>query len=666
MNRPLWLVVAAAAGLLTAVPVNAQAATSSTVTIVGPVTTVRPTDTPQGATAANLVAARNEFSSFQIVISAGSGGLQQPAVTLATPLTGAAGTIPADHVSIYGEANYTTTLASKAEGEPTGEWPDALIPTVDQFFGQTRRAFPATVAAGRNAVAWVDVLVPQDAAPGGYDGALRVTAGGLDSTVPVHLTVADFTLPSTSSLAGAFALNWAAPCYAFYGDNCQSHTADGWRVNAMFARAALDNRVTLSTPQYQPPVGADKAEFHTYIAPLLAGTAPTKLPGARLTAIGADLSWLSAWKAEAADDNFTDRVYVQVCDEPSGGGGDPATLWQRCKTNADQAHQGWPGVPVLVTAPIQEADKYGATSKINIMTVELTIMDNKPGEPYAGNQRPAYDNFVATPGNQVWMYLGCNSHGCDHAPHNDPYFNGWAGYTIDQPASEATAMGWLAYVYRTTGELYYETSLHLPTAWTNQYDFGGNGEGTLFYPGTPDRIGGTDPIPVESLRLKRIRDGYQAYEYLKYLSGHGKAADATAVATGLFPHGYDTVRTDAQIQQAHQQLVDLVIGTSSSPGHLSLSTPLAVSTSQPVTASFTVVNDGRSPVTVPYFLAGNRNAANANVDFPASAQVTLAPGQSYTYRQSQTLTAGNYTAWPAYFDGSTWIQLANPSGYTVP
>lgn len=86
-----------------------------------------------------------------------------------------------------------------------------LIPTVDQFFGQTRRAFPATVDAGRNTVAWIDVLVPQNAAPGGYDGALRVTAGGLDFTVPVHLTVADFTLPSTSSLAGAFALNWATP-----------------------------------------------------------------------------------------------------------------------------------------------------------------------------------------------------------------------------------------------------------------------------------------------------------------------------------------------------------------------------------------------------------------------------------------------------------------------
>jgi hypothetical protein len=87
---------------------------------------------------------------------------------------------------------------------------------------------------------------------------------------------------------------------------------------------------------------------------------------------------------------------------------------------------------------------------------------------------------------------------------------------------------------------------------------------------------------------------------------------------------------------------------------------------QPTTASFTVVNDGGSVVTVPYFLAGNRNAVNANVDFPAGPQVTLAPGQSYTYQQSRTLAAGNYTAWPAYFDGSTWIQLADPSGYTVP
>eukprot|EP01048_Picozoa_sp_COSAG05_P026081 COSAG05_NODE_6941_length_878_cov_0.870347_1_plen_89_part_00 len=41
--------------------------------------------------------------------------------------------------------------------------------------------------------------------------------------------------------------------------------------------------------------------------------------------------------------------------------------------------------------------------------------------------------------------------------------------------------------------------------WDQQLVAGGNGEGTLFYPGRPDVIGGTTHIPVASMRLKMIR-----------------------------------------------------------------------------------------------------------------------------------------------------------------
>lgn len=40
----------------------------------------------------------------------------------------------------------------------------------------------------------------------------------------------------------------------------------------------------------------------------------------------------------------------------------------------------------------------------------------------------------------------------------------------------------------------------------------------MFYPGRPDRIGGATHIPVESLRLKLIREGHKDYEYLLLLT----------------------------------------------------------------------------------------------------------------------------------------------------
>jgi hypothetical protein len=87
---------------------------------------------------------------------------------------------------------------------------------------------------------------------------------------------------------------------------------------------------------------------------------------------------------------------------------------------------------------------------------------------------------------------------------------------------------------------------------------------------------------------------------------------------------------------------------------------------QAATGTFTVKNTGSTSVSVQSFLIGARNPANGNVDFPESVPVTLAPGQSYTYNQSRSFsTVGSYVAWPAYFDGTNWFELAANSSFTV-
>src|SRR5438874_1998128 len=94
--------------------------------------------------------------------------------------------------------------------------------------------------------------------------------------------------------------------------------------------------------------------------------------------------------------------------------------------------------------------------------------------------------------------------------------------------------------------------------------------------------------------------------------------------------------------------------------------PASPAVNQTTTAAFTVQNTGTGPFSVQYFLVGARDPANANVDFPASAPVTLQPGQSYSYSASRSFaTAGSYSAWPAYYDGTNWIQLATPVNFTV-
>jgi len=90
---------------------------------------------------------------------------------------------------------------------------------------------------------------------------------------------------------------------------------------------------------------------------------------------------------------------------------------------------------------------------------------------------------------------------------------------IDYSGVRNRIMSWMSYLYDIQGELYFATNYAdgEGDAWENQFYFQGNGDGTLFYPGRPDRIGGTSSIPIESIRLRQIRDGLEDYEYFKLL-----------------------------------------------------------------------------------------------------------------------------------------------------
>jgi hypothetical protein len=112
-------------------------------------------------------------------------------------------------------------------------------------------------------------------------------------------------------------------------------------------------------------------------------------------------------------------------------------------------------------------------------------------------------------------------------------------------------------------------------------------------------------------------------------------------------------------------------GTQPPPAQLTVTTPLAFSPASPAinqstTATYTVQNTGSQAITVQYFHVGARDPSNANVDFPASVPVTLQPGQQYNYSGSESFaTAGTYSAWPSYYDGTNWFQIATPTSFAV-
>ena len=523
---------------------------------------VRPADRPRTSPGATLKAARNEFEAFQIVFTAPR-PVSGVSVKLARPLAGPGGAkIPAKNVVLYREAYYHVGTASNIEGG-AGPWPDPLIPAVDTYVGQKRNAFPFEVPGDQSRVVWVDVLVPMDARPGRYEGALSVLERGQRvGQVPITLEVGNFTLPSTATLHSAFDMDYAQPCKAHTGnDTCalEWSEAAAYKMRERYIRAGLEHRFTIFNIFFQPPFGS--ADFATWMLPHVHGKGTSRLPGARVTSVRIDGNdQLARWVAFAKKHGYFDRLMHYPVDEP----GDDNDDWTQFKTEAKHLHKIDPRARIIITSSIQDANKARATKMVDIFVPVINNLEDRraTGSDYSGNQLKKYQRWLkARPNRLLWGYQSCMSHGCGKCgePSPDKSDTGWPNRVIDSGAVQNRAFPWVAFLFNLTGELYFEVAEQLNTAWNKngQCKFSGSGDGTLFYPGKVSLIGGTSDIPIESIRIKMIREGMEDYEYLALLAKKDRAR-ARAIARELFPHAYQCDQPPKKLEAARSKLFDLL------------------------------------------------------------------------------------------------------------
>jgi hypothetical protein len=514
---------------------------------------VRPGSAAGTGTSATLEAARNEFEAFHVVLAGGSGGAT--AVTVAAEaLTGPSGASITD-VRVFREGMYNVTTPSSIQGA-TGAWPDAMIPAVDEIDNQPRNAFPVDVAANQQQPVFVEYHVPQGAAAGWYAGTVHVT-GGIKADIPVKLYVHAFTLPSTSSLPSAYGIGWDDACIAHYGGYSQCGGDAGVQaLNNKYTRFALDHRISLSEAVYNGPAqktdgSYDWATWDAMYGPMLDGGMGGRLIGAKLTSVrymwDLDSAHYAEWAKHFRAKGWFDRTFDYSCDEPPAG-----CTWSAINARTSMVHAGDPGFQTLVTTTLAEATQNGVLPGIDLLVPGIVWLDPMPP---ATNLTATYTPWLATsPQKKMWIYQSCDSDGCNSI--GDASQSGWPTHMIDAPAAQNRAMEWQAWRQKAAGELYYDTTYAFTKgdAWTGQYYFGGNGDGTLFYPGTPAKIGGTSHIPIASLRVKLIREGMEDYEYLKALSDAGDPAMADAEAAGLSPKAYQNVSDAAQIDAARHRI----------------------------------------------------------------------------------------------------------------
>ncbi|RKI75239.1 DUF4091 domain-containing protein [Corallococcus sp. AB049A] len=516
---------------------------------------VRPDDTAPGtATEVRLTAARNEFVSFQVALHGGDTGLKGVHARLPALEGPGSKTLTGPDVMLYRQT-YLTTRQASVPGQPVGRWPDGLVPETDEIAREARNAFPFDVPAREARALWVDVHVPADAPPGEYSGTVTVEAdGGFQRQVTARLTVVDARMPGTASLASAFPLSPGQVCLAHLGHADCSH-AELQPLLVRYQRLALEHRLTL--PKLFARMSGPQAwsEFDATWGPLLDGTAPTRLSGARMTSLeytgpltGAGLADFTTHLRERG---WLDRAYARIGDEPPHG-----STFEQVQAAGTLVRQAAPGLRTLLTTNSINLEAYALGPLVDIVVPLVNHLEGtEPG--FVGDQTATYGSFLSRPGTELWTYQSCMSHGCAPGfpmPENQPGA-GWPSYLVDRPSAKARAMEWLTFLFGGTGELYYEMALMLPTAWTDQFHFNGNGDGTLFYPGTPAVIGGTTDVPLASLRLKLIRQGMQDYEWLKAVSDAGDPAFAHQVARELIPTAWQVPDDGAAFDAARLRLI---------------------------------------------------------------------------------------------------------------
>ncbi len=519
----------------------------------------RPSATLPTSRVVTIEAARNEWEPYQIVFS---GGLDGRTITglSASALSGPGGApIPATQSFVYLEPFIRVPMPSSIEGA-SGLWPDPLVPLRDLIFDEARTVLPLTIPMFEVRVAWIDVLVPDDAAPGDYTGLIRVTSSDGDFDVPVQLHVFDFGLPSTPTLRTMFGGVGDAPCVAHHRgawtggawDACADTdpAGDGDRLTEQYRQEymqlALEYRISLGGSTYVGPHDATQlAHFDTVYAGLLDGTATHHLHGSHLTTLQVQYNRTpiatDTARTQLLVDHVTARgwdaiVFDYTEDEPESNGICPGT--GSCPTITDRAAIVTAGgARSLVTAQFRYAQPHGFASAVQILVPILN--DTRATSASFPSYQPVseYASWLASSSRDLlWWYQSCESHGCGPTPDCGSAtedVRGYPSYVIDVDAVRARGMEWLTFTHGLTGELYFDTAFALDRAWDNPCSFGGAGDGTMFYPGRTDRIGGTHDVPLASIRMALVREGLEDYEYLHLLAMRGDMADAQRIASAL-------------------------------------------------------------------------------------------------------------------------------------
>ncbi len=427
---------------------------------------------------------------------------------------------PAVELQTYWLAVQNFKSSSYRSGFQAGEIADIPVPL--EWIEKKSIQIPKANTPNKAQFLFELFTLPQ-ATAGTYTGDLSFTIGTKKVLIPIHLKIHDVTLPEKFELATSFGFAPWEVLRKHYG----AWHKDEMILYQQYESLALEHRIdlhklyikfpekTAKDPLIEAPVAAQS--FLGQTNKLFAGTLHDKKFTMSMTDLPVEQEYKSIkadknlsldkkerfWKnlnASVLKNNLTNKTFIYFVDEPK-----TAELEELGK-NLRQIRKWAPDLKFLVTTTYHDT----LEGAINLWCLNLILWD-KPTEKspdfYLKRKSQNKEDF--------WFYVGCNSHGCDGTENIEN-----PDLVTDRPSAYQRVFPWMALKYEASGILYYDTVYgyskgSLDTPWTDAFHFTGYGEGTLFYPCTPQLGHCKTQRVIASLRLKILRDGLEDVQILK-------------------------------------------------------------------------------------------------------------------------------------------------------
>lgn len=423
-----------------------------------------------------LIAAKGEYEAFQIVVRASAEDLNQVNLVVSDLKSADGATIDRHNITLYREhyikldrPSYSGWSANPTRGR--GWYADGLIPfnhpdTGEDLQNAELDAVPFNLPSKTNQPIWVDIQIPRSAMPGKYQGKFTVESDRGISEGQIELTVWDFELPVEPSLDSFF---------------------DIWENRGLEAQTLLLEHRLMPSQRIEYP---NQAEVFERL-----GVKSVRLPfwsGANYQTCKMDAAPSVARFKQAADRYPADLLrYVFSVDEID-----------RCK-NLEQPLKQW--AKNIHAAGLKHfavmTPKPALYDDIDIWVVNPRMYAESQSEIRKAKQR----------GDEVWFYTGYTSDysplwHLDFAPINFRIAQGWIAQSLDlDGVMIARADEWTENPWEEV-PVYVQQNIDYP------------GVEMFFYPG--DKVGLDRVVP--SIRLKRLREGMEDYEYVEILKNLGQ------------------------------------------------------------------------------------------------------------------------------------------------